>query len=40
MLYFFHQDVRCLVEEVVEGTPYEDHFKDVCAAIRRLEEAV
>ncbi|KAL7541991.1 hypothetical protein ACHAXR_011413 [Thalassiosira sp. AJA248-18] len=32
-------NVRLLVEEVVDGTPYENHFKDVCNAIKRLEQA-
>ncbi|KAL7532577.1 hypothetical protein ACHAXR_004716 [Thalassiosira sp. AJA248-18] len=33
-------DVRCLVEEIFAGTPYEAHFKEVCKTIRTLEQAV
>ena len=29
-------DVRCLVEEIFEGTPYESHFKGACQTISRL----
>ena len=36
-LNFVLQDVRQLLEEIVEGTPYASHFEGVFAAIRRLE---
>jgi len=32
--------VRLLIEEVVDGTPYETHFKSICATVKELEQAI
>ena len=34
------KEVRCLVEEVFHGTPYEIRFSDVCKTIEKLEQFV
>ena len=31
------RDVRCLLQEIFEGTPYESHFKGICQTIETLE---
>lgn len=34
------KNARMLIEEVVDGTPYESHFKNICTTIKVLEKAV